>query len=96
MKTRWMVLILALLAGLVVPACTSVEEKQGKSCCDCLIESGCWDYGSDYSCPSSDCYCVYASSYGSNCKPDGENCVGYYTACYEQNCQEECSGVQGF
>lgn len=72
-------------------------DTKGKSCCDCLIENGCWMVGSGITyCPTSSCYCVYAPAYGTSCKPDGENCVGYGSACYQSNCVSACEGVQGF
>jgi hypothetical protein len=85
-------LILLMMSGLFLIGCGDDEEDgddPGATCCNCLVDNGCWSYDL---CPSStDCFCIYADSYSGDCP--SAPCLSYASACHDTNCADACAGV---
>lgn len=80
-----------LIAVFSLTACGS--SSQGKTCCDCVIENGCWDYGS---CPNSThCYCIHDENYSGDCPSYEYQCLAIGAPCFGSGniCTSECTGV---
>jgi hypothetical protein len=58
------------------------DDDKGAECCACLVEQGCW--GSDLCPRSTDCLCIFSSTYDGDCPPDP--CLAYDPECQAANC----------
>ncbi len=84
--------IVAVIVGLAFVSCDEDDgdgDTKGAKCCACLVDNDCWGYDL---CPqSTDCYCIFDSSYSGDCP--ASPCLAWGSACGDTNCADECAGV---